>query len=91
MQLARTLHSQATEKSFFVLSLNTWNKLSEDGMGGASLGPQWRGGFQDPITSLPAEGLPPKSFSRLRVAQFHWNLPLAGAIWQSEPNIYMGG
>lgn len=28
MQLARTLHSQATEKSFFVLRLNTWNKLS---------------------------------------------------------------
>lgn len=33
MQLVRTLHSQATEKSFFVLSLNTWNKLS--GGGGA--------------------------------------------------------
>lgn len=57
MQLARTLHSQATEKSFFVLRLNTWNTLSR----GASLGPQWRGGSQDPVTPLPVEGRPAQS------------------------------
>lgn len=75
MQLVRTLHSQATEKSFFVLSLNTWNKLS--GGGGRSLDPQWRGDSQDPITSLLAEGRLPESSSGLHVAQFHWNLQLA--------------
>lgn len=58
MQLARTLHSQATEKSFFVLRLNTWNMLSR----GPCPGPQWRGRSQDPITSLPVEGQPPQIF-----------------------------
>lgn len=53
MQLARTLHSQATEKSFFVLSLNTWNKLSEDGMGGGLPGPTVERGLPGP-NHIPA-------------------------------------
>lgn len=57
MQLVRTLHSQATEKSFFVLRLNTWNTLSR----GASLGPQCRGGSWGLVTPLPVEGQPAQS------------------------------
>lgn len=53
MQRARTLHSQATEKRFFVCRLSTWNTLSR---GGPFLGPQWRRGSQDPITPLQMDG-----------------------------------
>lgn len=87
MQLARTLHSQATEKSFFVLRLNTWNTLSR----GPCPGPQWRGRSQDPITSLPVEGQPPpKASSRLRLARLPQTWQLAIAKWQRE-SLYMEG
>lgn len=48
MQPARTLHSQATEKSVFVLRSNTWNMLSR--------AVTVRGGSENPITPLPSEG-----------------------------------
>lgn len=57
MQLVRTLHSQATEKSFFVLRLNTWNTLSR----GASLGPQCGGGSRGLVTPLSVERQPAQS------------------------------
>ena len=57
MQAVRTLHSQATEKSFFVLRLNTWNTLSR----GASLGPQCGGGSRGLVTPLSVEGQPAQS------------------------------
>lgn len=93
MQLARTLHSQETEKSFFVLSLNTWKKLSPVG-GGLLPGPTVERGLPGP-NHIPACRRPATRESssqlRLHVAQFQWNLQLAGATWQREPCIHMGG
>lgn len=82
MQLVRTLHSQATEKSFFVLSLNTWNKLS--GGGGALPGPTVERGFPRPnhipACWRPAAGIflrPPCGPISLELA-VGWNLVAEG-------------
>lgn len=82
MQLARTLHSQATEKSFFVWRLSTWNTLSRGER------PSWaHSGEGAPRTQshpCPWTASLPQASSQLHAAQFPQTWQLAVAKWQRE-------
>lgn len=82
----RTLHSQATEKSSFVFGDRAPGTHYRGG--GGSLGPRWRGGTQDPVTPLPAEGQPAQSFFPAPCGPFSSDLAI-GCGQMAEGNAYL--
>lgn len=55
---------------------------------GGSLGPRWRGGTQDPVTPLPAEGQPAQSFFPAPCGPFSSDLAI-GCGQMAEGNVYL--
>lgn len=55
---------------------------------GGSLGPRWRGGTQDPVTPLPAEGQPAQSFFLAPCGPFSSDLAI-GCGQMAEGNVYL--